>query len=275
MSTFSFTAGEVMIWQGRRQSEGCRPCPTVRPSCAGIMVAGSLADWDGRPIARRSSLRPTGRCRSSGADHSGQRAGPPPAQSRWRMSAGAGAFLRRDRFGAQRLHLPRGRHLSLASRIRTRAWPYQLGGRAPHGPTRASRFSELSCALRSHGGGPQSSPKWNARLGPEARVIDWKTLNRNLFAALSMPEAGDCHAALSSSWWLPLTSSPRSMLIVLQSARDRNPQLDGRARCYAAAGLSGAGTFVGFAGTGLGILYAWPSAGWPRSTLSARPQGCT
>jgi len=118
-------------------------------------------------------------------------------------------------------------------------------------------------------------PEVERRLGPEARVIDWKTLNRNLFAALSMQKLVIAMLLFFIIVVAAFNIIASLMLIVLfQSARDRNPQLMGARRSYAAAGLSGRRHVRGLRGHRLGILYGLAILRAGRALrLSARPQG--
>ena len=94
------------------------------------------------------------------------------------------------------------------------------------------------------------------RLGPEPRIIDWKTLNHNLFLALTMQKLAIAIilgiivvvAAFNiiSSLMLIVVSKFREIAI-LNSMGARSTSV---LRVFVVAG-----SFVGFAGIGLGILY--------------------
>jgi lipoprotein-releasing system permease protein len=94
------------------------------------------------------------------------------------------------------------------------------------------------------------------RLGPEPRIIDWKTLNHNLFMALTMQKL---IIALVLGFIIVVAAFnivSSLMLIVLAKVRE--------IAILSSMGARGAsllriflvaGSFVGFAGTGLGILF--------------------
>jgi lipoprotein-releasing system permease protein len=99
-------------------------------------------------------------------------------------------------------------------------------------------------------------PEVERRLGPEARVIDWKTLNRNLFAALSMQKLVIAVLLFFIIVVAAFNIIASLMLIVLSKVREIAilASMGARATTLLRVFLA-AGTFVGFAGTGLGILY--------------------
>jgi lipoprotein-releasing system permease protein len=99
-------------------------------------------------------------------------------------------------------------------------------------------------------------PEVERRLGPEARVIDWKTLNRNLFAALSMQKLVIAMLLFFIIVVAAFNIIASLMLIVLSKVREIAilSSMGARAATLLRVFLA-AGTFVGFAGTGLGILY--------------------
>jgi lipoprotein-releasing system permease protein len=94
------------------------------------------------------------------------------------------------------------------------------------------------------------------RLGPEPRVIDWKTLNHNLFMALTMQKL---IIALVLGFIIVVAAFnivSSLMLIVLSKVREIAilSSMGARASTLLRLFLV-AGSFVGFAGTGLGICF--------------------
>jgi len=128
------------------------------------------------------------------------------------------------------------------------------------GNARQSIFG-WNCALPTRCRLCAIEPEVERRLGPEARVIDWKTLNRNLFAALSMQKLVIAVLLFFIIVVAAFNIIASLMLIVLSKVREnRDSRFHGGARRHLAAVFLAAGTFVGFAGTGLGSCMAWPSA---------------
>jgi lipoprotein-releasing system permease protein len=94
------------------------------------------------------------------------------------------------------------------------------------------------------------------RLGPEPRIIDWKTLNHNLFMALTMQKL---IIALVLGFIIVVAAFnivSSLMLIVLAKVREIAilSAMGARAGSLLRIFLV-AGSFVGFAGTGLGLLF--------------------
>jgi lipoprotein-releasing system permease protein len=111
------------------------------------------------------------------------------------------------------------------------------------------RFSDPMLAL-------QMEEELETRLGPDRRIIDWKTLNKNLFMALAMQKiiislllvliivvaAFNILASLT----LVVLSKVREVAIIAAMGARRGSLL----RVFLVSG-----SIVGFVGTGLGILY--------------------
>jgi lipoprotein-releasing system permease protein len=117
------------------------------------------------------------------------------------------------------------------------------------------RFTDAMLALRME-------EAVEARLGPDRRIIDWKTLNKNLFMALSMQKliislllvlitvvaAFNILASLT----LVVLSKVREVAILAAMGARRGSLL----RVFLVSG-----TIVGFVGTGLGIFYGLAMCG--------------
>jgi len=92
-------------------------------------------------------------------------------------------------------------------------------------------------------------PEVERRLGPEARVIDWKTLNRNLFAALSMQKLVIAVLLFFIIVVAAFNIIASLMLIVLSKVREIAILASmGGARRHLAAGFSGRGNLRGLCG---------------------------
>jgi lipoprotein-releasing system permease protein len=103
------------------------------------------------------------------------------------------------------------------------------------------------------------------RLGPEPRIIDWKTLNHNLFMALTMQKL---IIAIVLGFIIVVAAVnivSSLMLIVLAKVREIAilSSMGARASSVRRIFLV-AGSFVGFAGTGLGILLGLAVCGLAR-----------
>jgi len=236
MSTFSFTAGEVMIGKVGANLKGV-DLSDGAPELKRIMVAGSLADL-GRPahcaeeqplpdpaaadpvgriilgseLARRLHSR-VGECLQVLVPFSGGIDSAPSAYTFRVVGISSLGFHEYDARLAY-INLEDARRMGNA---RQSIFGVEL------------RFADPMEAVRIE-------PEVERRLGPEARVIDWKTLNRNLFAALSMQKLV-----------IAILLSKVREIAILSSMGARAATL---LRVFLAAG-----TFVGFAGTGLGIIY--------------------
>jgi len=252
MSTFSFTAGEVMIGKVGANLKGV-DLSDGAPELQRIMVAGSLADL-GRPA------------------HCAQPAGE-PAEPVGRIILGSEL--------ARRLHSKVGECLQVLVPFSggidsaPSAYTFRVVGISSLG------FHEYDARLayinledaRRMGNARQSifgvelrfsdpmqavriEPEVERRLGPESRIIDWKTLNRNLFAALSMQKLVIAMLLFFIIVVAAFNIIASLMLIVLSKVREIAilASMGARAATLLRVFLA-AGTFVGFAGTGLGILY--------------------
>jgi len=255
MSTFSFTAGEVMIGKVGANLKGV-DLSDGAPELRRIMVAGSVADL-GRP-AHCAEAQPV-------AD--------PAAEPAGRIVLGSEL--------ARRLHSRVGDCLQVLVPFSggidsaPSAYTFRVVGISSLG------FHEYDARLayinledaRRMGNARQSifgvelrftdpmqavriEPEVERRLGPEARVIDWKTLNRNLFAALSMQKLVIAILLFFIIVVAAFNIIASLMLIVLSKVREIAilASMGARAATLLRVFLA-AGTFVGFAGTGLGILY--------------------
>jgi lipoprotein-releasing system permease protein len=256
MSTFSFTAGEVMIGKVGANLKGV-DLSDGAPELRRIMVAGSLADL-GRP-AHCAEAQPV----------------PDPAAAEAVGRIVLGSEL------AHRLHSRVGDCLQVLVPFSggidsaPSAYSFRVVGISSLG------FHEYDARLayinledaRRMGNARQSifgvelrfadpmqavriEPEVERRLGPEARVIDWKTLNRNLFAALSMQKLVIAILLFFIIVVAAFNIIASLMLIVLSKVREIAilASMGARAATLLRVFLA-AGTFVGFAGTGLGILY--------------------
>jgi lipoprotein-releasing system permease protein len=103
------------------------------------------------------------------------------------------------------------------------------------------------------------------RLGPEPRIIDWKTLNHNLFMALTMQKL---IIALVLGFIIVVAAFnivSSLTLIVLAKVREIAILSSMGARAWSLLRIFlVAGSFVGFAGTGLGILFGLAVCGLAR-----------
>jgi lipoprotein-releasing system permease protein len=254
MSTFSFTAGEVMIGKVGANLKGV-DLSDGAPELRRIMVSGSLSDL-GRP-AQCAEAQPA----------------PDPAEPVGRIILGSEL--------ARRLHSHVGECLQVLVPFSggidsaPSAYTFRVVGISSLG------FHEYDARLayinledaRRMGNARQSifgvelrfadpmqavriEPEVERRLGPEARVIDWKTLNRNLFAALSMQKLVIAILLFFIIVVAAFNIIASLMLIVLSKVREIAilASMGARAATLLRVFLA-AGTFVGFAGTGLGILY--------------------
>jgi lipoprotein-releasing system permease protein len=255
MSTFSFTAGEVMIGKVGANLKGV-DLSDGAPELQRIMVAGSLADL-GRP-AHCAEAQP---------------APDPAAEPVGRIILGSEL--------AHRLHSRIGDCLQILVPFSggidsaPSAYTFRVVGVSSlgfHEYDARLAFINLEDARRM-GNARQSifgvelrfadpmeavriEPEVERRLGPEARVIDWKTLNRNLFAALSMQKLVIAILLFFIIVVAAFNIIASLMLIVLSKVREIAilASMGARAATLLRVFLA-AGTFVGFAGTGLGILY--------------------
>jgi lipoprotein-releasing system permease protein len=255
MSTFSFTAGEVMIGKVGANLKGV-DLSDGAPELQRIMVAGSLADL-GRP-AHCAQAQP----------------GPDPA------AEPVGRIILGSEL-AHRLHSRVGECLQILVPFSggidsaPSAYTFRVVGISSlgfHEYDARLAFINLEDARRM-GNARQSifgvelrftdpmqavriEPEVERRLGPEARVIDWKTLNRNLFAALSMQKLVIAVLLFFIIVVAAFNIIASLMLIVLSKVREIAilASMGARAATLLRVFLA-AGTFVGFAGTGLGILY--------------------
>jgi len=255
MSTFSFTAGEVMIGKVGANLKGV-DLSDGAPELKRIMVAGSVADL-GRPA----------HCAEA------QAAAEPAAEPVGRIVLGSEL--------ARRLHSKVGECLQVLVPFSggidsaPSAYTFRVVGISSLG------FHEYDARLayinledaRRMGNARQSifgvelrfsdpmqavriEPEVERRLGPESRIIDWKTLNRNLFAALSMQKLVIAILLFFIIVVAAFNIIASLMLIVLSKVREIAilASMGARAATLLRVFLA-AGTFVGFAGTGLGIAY--------------------
>jgi lipoprotein-releasing system permease protein len=254
MSTFSFTAGEVMIGKVGANLKGV-DLSDGAPELKRIMVAGSVADL-GRPaycaeaqpapeaaepvgriilgseLARRLHSR-VGECLQVLVPFSGGIDSAPSAYTFRVVGISSLGFHEYDARLAY-INLEDARRMGNA---RQSIFGVEL------------RFADPMQAIRIE-------PEVERRLGPEMRVIDWKTLNRNLFAALSMQKLVIAILLFFIIVVAAFNIIASLMLIVLSKVREIAilASMGARAATLLRVFLA-AGTFVGFAGTGLGILY--------------------
>jgi lipoprotein-releasing system permease protein len=254
MSTFSFTAGEVMIGKVGANLKGV-DLSDGAPELKRIMVAGSVADL-GRPaycaeaqpapeaaepvgriilgseLARRLHSR-VGECLQVLVPFSGGIDSAPSAYTFRVVGISSLGFHEYDARLAY-INLEDARRMGNA---RQSIFGVEL------------RFADPMQAVRIE-------PEVERRLGPEMRVIDWKTLNRNLFAALSMQKLVIAILLFFIIVVAAFNIIASLMLIVLSKVREIAilASMGARAATLLRVFLA-AGTFVGFAGTGLGILY--------------------
>jgi len=254
MSTFSFTAGEVMIGKVGANLKGV-DLSDGAPELKRIMVAGSVADL-GRPaycaeaqpapeaaepvgriilgseLARRLHSR-VGECLQVLVPFSGGIDSAPSAYTFRVVGISSLGFHEYDARLAY-INLEDARRMGNA---RQSIFGVEL------------RFADPMQAIRIE-------PEVERRLGPEMRVIDWKTLNRNLFAALSMQKLVIAILLFFIIVVAAFNIIASLMLIVLSKVREIAilASMGARSATLLRVFLA-AGTFVGFAGTGLGILY--------------------
>jgi lipoprotein-releasing system permease protein len=254
MSTFSFTAGEVMIGKVGANLKGV-DLSDGAPELKRIMVAGSVADL-GRPaycaeaqpspevaepvgriilgseLAHRLHSR-VGACLQVLVPFSGGIDSAPSAYTFRVVGISSLGFHEYDARLAY-INLEDARRMGNA---RQSIFGVEL------------RFADPMQAVRIE-------PEVERRLGPEMRVIDWKTLNRNLFAALSMQKLVIAILLFFIIVVAAFNIIASLMLIVLSKVREIAilASMGARAATLLRVFLA-AGTFVGFAGTGLGILY--------------------
>ena len=256
MSTFSFTAGEVMIGKVGANLKGV-DLSDGAPELKRIMVSGSVADL-GRPatcgevqpvpdpaaaepvgriilgneLARRLHSR-VGECLQVLVPFSGGIDSAPSAYTFRVVGISSLGFHEYDARLAY-INLEDARHMGNA---RQSIFGVEL------------RFADPMQAVRIE-------PEVERRPGPEMRVIDWKTLNRNLFAALSMQKLVIAILLFFIIVVAAFNIIASLMLIVLSKVREIAilASMGARAATLLRVFLA-AGTFVGFAGTGLGILY--------------------
>jgi lipoprotein-releasing system permease protein len=256
MSTFSFTAGEVMIGKVGANLKGV-DLSDGAPELRRIMVAGSVADLgrpahcaEAQPAAEPTDAEPVGRiilgselarrlhsrvgdCLQVLVPFSGGIDSAPSAYTFRVVGISSLGFHEYDARLAY-INLEDARRMGNA---RQSIFGVEL------------RFADPMQAVRIE-------PEVERRLGPEARVIDWKTLNRNLFAALSMQKLVIAVLLFFIIVVAAFNIIASLMLIVLSKVREIAilASMGARAATLLRVFLA-AGTFVGFAGTGLGILY--------------------
>jgi lipoprotein-releasing system permease protein len=256
MSTFSFTAGEVMIGKVGANLKGV-DLSDGAPELRRIMVAGSLADLgrpahcaEAQPVPDPAAVEAVGRivlgselahrlhsrvgdCLQVLVPFSGGIDSAPSAYTFRVVGISSLGFHEYDARLAY-INLEDARRMGNA---RQSIFGVEL------------RFADPMQAVRIE-------PEVERRLGPEARVIDWKTLNRNLFAALSMQKLVIAILLFFIIVVAAFNIIASLMLIVLSKVREIAilASMGARAATLLRVFLA-AGTFVGFAGTGLGILY--------------------
>jgi lipoprotein-releasing system permease protein len=102
----------------------------------------------------------------------------------------------------------------------------------------------------------EAVPDIEARLGPEPRVLDWRMLNQNLFAALSMQRV--IISLILVIIIVVAASNILASLTMIVLSKVREIAVLGTLGARRAAVMRvflAAGSFVGLAGTGLGIAY--------------------
>ncbi len=253
MSTFSFTAGEVMIGKVGANLKGV-DLSDGAPELQRILVSGSLADLgkpahcssavDAQPegeavgrmilgseLARRLRSR-VGDCLQVLVPFSGGIDSAPSAYTFRVVGISSLGFHEYDARLAY-INLEDARRMGNA---RQSIFGVEL------------RFSDPMQAVRLES-------QVESLLGPETRVIDWKTLNRNLFAALAMQKLVISMLLFFIIVVAAFNIIASLMLIVLSKVREIAilSSMGARASTLLRVFLA-AGTFVGFAGTGLGIL---------------------
>jgi lipoprotein-releasing system permease protein len=256
MSTFSFTAGEVMIGKVGANLKGV-DLSDGAPELQRIMVTGSVADLgrpahcaEAQPVPDPAAAEPVGRiilgselarrlhsrvgdCLQVLVPFSGGIESAPSAYTFRVVGVSSLGFHEYDARLAY-INLEDARRMGNA---RQSIFGVEL------------RFADPMQAVRIE-------PEVERKLGPEARVIDWKTLNRNLFAALSMQKLVIAILLFFIIVVAAFNIIASLMLIVLSKVREIAilSSMGARAATLLRVFLA-AGTFVGFAGTGLGILY--------------------
>jgi lipoprotein-releasing system permease protein len=256
MSTFSFTAGEVMIGKVGANLKGV-DLSDGAPELQRILVSGSLADL-GKPA----------HCSSA----AGAADALPESEPVGRLILGSELAHRlRSRVGdCLQILVPFSGGIDSAPSAYTfrvvgisslgfheydaRLAYINLDDARRMGNARQSifgvelRFSDPMQAVRIE-------PEVERLLGPETRVIDWKTLNRNLFAALAMQKLVISILLFFIIVVAAFNIIASLMLIVLSKVREIAilSSMGARASTLLRVFLA-AGTFVGFAGTGLGIF---------------------
>jgi lipoprotein-releasing system permease protein len=94
------------------------------------------------------------------------------------------------------------------------------------------------------------------RLGPDRRIIDWKTLNKNLFTALAMQKIIISLLLVLIIVVAAFNILASLMLVVLSKVREVAILAAMGSRRGSLLGVFlVSGSIVGFVGTGLGILY--------------------
>jgi lipoprotein-releasing system permease protein len=111
------------------------------------------------------------------------------------------------------------------------------------------RFTDPMLALRLE-------PEVEARLGPDRRIINWRTLNKNLFTALAMQKLIISLLLVLIIVVAAFNILASLMLVVLSKVREVAilAAMGARRRSLLHVFLV-SGSIVGFVGTGLGILY--------------------
>jgi lipoprotein-releasing system permease protein len=101
-----------------------------------------------------------------------------------------------------------------------------------------------------------------ARLGPDMRILDWKTLNKNLFTALAMQKLIISLLLVLIIVVAAFNILASLTLVVLSKVREvailaaMGARAGARLRLFLVAG-----SLVGFVGTGLGLIYGLSMAG--------------
>jgi len=256
MSTFSFTAGEVMIGKVGANLKGV-DLSDGAPELKHIMVAGSLADL-GRPA--RCPDAPGAPDAEAGAEPVG----------RLILGSELAHRLRSHVGDCLQILVPFSGGIDSAPSAYTfrvvgisslgfheydaRLAYINLEDARRMGNARQSIFG-VELRFRDPMQAIRMEPEVEHRLGPESRVIDWKTLNRNLFAALTMQKLVIAILLFFIIVVAAFNIIASLMLIVLSKVREIAilSSMGARASTLLRVFLA-AGTFVGFAGTGLGIL---------------------
>jgi lipoprotein-releasing system permease protein len=249
MAKFSFSAGEVMIGRVGANLKGIDLADGA-PELQRTRVAGTVADL-GRPadcpgatttpgriflgaeLARKTHAK-VGQCLSVLVPFSGGEADASPTAFPFRV---VGIFQMGFQEYDARLafiNLEDARRLGNA---RQSVFGVEL------------RFSDPMLAM-------SLQDEVERRLGPEPRIIDWKTLNHNLFMALTMQKLIIAMVLGFIIMVAAFNIVSSLMLIVLAKVREIAilSSMGARAASLLRIFLV-AGSFVGFAGTGLGILF--------------------